>query len=89
MKYEVRIEKRALKKLNKMDGYTKALLMSWIKKNLSDTDNPRQNGKALKGELSGLWRYRVGDYRVVAEIQDEEVLILIVDVGHRKYIYRK
>ena len=57
--------------------------------NLIDTVNPRLHGKALQGEYSGLWRYRVGKYRIIANIQDETITILIVDIGHRSRIYSK
>jgi len=52
-------------------------------------NNPRSKGKALSGNLKGLWRYRVGDYRVICQIIDNEVVILVVELGHRKEIYRK
>jgi mRNA interferase RelE/StbE len=50
--------------------------------------NPRQLGKALKGQLSTLWRYRVGDYRVVCALRDEVLVVLVVRIGHRKWVYR-
>jgi mRNA interferase RelE/StbE len=51
--------------------------------------NPRLTGKALQGDLKGLWRYRVGDYRLIAQIKDAELLILVIELGHRKGIYKK
>ena len=50
--------------------------------------NPRQCGKALQGDLSGLWRYRIGDYRVLCDIKDAEVSVLVIRVAHRKEVYR-
>lgn len=50
-------------------------------------DNPRDRGKALTGGLSGLWRYRVGDYRVVCDLQDPRLVILVIDIDHRSSIY--
>lgn len=55
---------------------------------LNNTNEPRQNGKALQGNLKGLWRYRVGDFRIVAEIIDDKVIILVLNIGHRKEIYK-
>ena len=52
-----------------------------------NTENPRIKGKPLTGDLKGLWRYRVGDYRILAEIQDDKIVILILDIGHRSKIY--
>lgn len=51
-------------------------------------DDPRQRGKGLTGDLSGYWRYRVGDWRVIAEIRDEELIIIAIGLGHRSRIYR-
>lgn len=51
-------------------------------------DEPRSRGHALTGELSGLWRYRVGDWRIICKIKDTELIILVVDLGHRRSIYR-
>lgn len=87
-KYSVRLSKKAVKTLSKLDKPTKVLLYSWIKSNLDGCEDPRTVGKALTANLKGAWRYRVGDYRILAEIRDEEVLILIVNVGHRREIYR-
>lgn len=87
MNYSVSFEKDAAKTLRKLDRYTRAILMNWIRKNLVETDDPRRTGKALVGKLVGLWRYRVGDYRILAKIKDKEVTILIVKIGRRKDIY--
>ena len=51
-------------------------------------ENPRQWGKPLHGEKQGLWRYRVGHYRLICDIQDERVIVLVLEVGHRKDVYR-
>ncbi|MBR3766988.1 MAG: type II toxin-antitoxin system RelE/ParE family toxin [Clostridia bacterium] len=87
MKYKVRFTQRALKELKKLDKHTAALILGWIRKNLEDCEDPRIHGKALTANLSGQWRYRVGDYRILAEIQDENIIILILTVGHRSEIY--
>ncbi|EAC6483444.1 type II toxin-antitoxin system RelE/ParE family toxin, partial [Listeria monocytogenes] len=65
------------------------LILSWIEKHIEGTDDPRQHGKSLVGNRSGQWRYRVGDYRLIAEIQDNEVIVLILNIGHRRDIYDK
>jgi len=88
MRYKVRYHKKALKQLAKLDKAVSALLINWIETNLVDCSDPRTKGKALSGNLSSVWRYRVGDYRILADIKDDEVLILIVNVGHRREIYR-
>ncbi len=85
--YKVRFSERAKKDLKKMDKHTAALILGWIRKNLEDCENPRAHGKALVGNMSGTWRYRVGDYRLLALIEDETITILILNIGHRREIY--
>lgn len=86
-RYNVEFSKRALKDFKKFDKQTFLLLTNWIEKNLVNSENPRIHGKGLTANLSGMWRYRVGDYRIIANIDDDKVLILIVTAGHRKDIY--
>ncbi|MCB5287633.1 MAG: type II toxin-antitoxin system RelE/ParE family toxin [Candidatus Cloacimonetes bacterium] len=85
--FEVEFSDIAHKKLKKMDRYQSSLLIGWIEKNLAGCDNPRTHGKPLTANHSGKWRYRVGDYRVLALIEDNKIKILILDVGHRSEIY--
>ena len=87
--YRVEFTEKALKALKKLDRYTALLITAWIRKNLEGCTNPRQHGKGLVGDKSGQWRYRVGDYRLLAEIQDDRIIILILNVGHRREIYRQ
>ena len=87
MKYDVEYSKTAVNIIKKMDSSTSKLIRTWIEKNLMNTENPRIKGKPLTGDLKGLWRYRVGDYRILAEIQDNKIVILILDIGHRSKIY--
>ena len=88
MKYTVEYTKRAIKQLKKLDKQTSALLLGWIEKNLVDCDNPRQFGKGLTANRKGEWRYRIGDYRLVADIQDDIIVILILNIGLRRDIYK-
>ena len=87
MTWHVEFTKDALKKLKKLDKPTAALILGWVRKNLEGCADPRVHGKGLTANRSGEWRYRVGDYRLIAHLQDEKVLILVVDVGHRREIY--
>jgi mRNA interferase RelE/StbE len=86
--YRVKIEAQAKKQLKKMDKQVARTIYSWMYRNLENCTNPRQYGKALNGKLKGLWRYRVGVYRLVAQISDQTITILILNVGHRKEVYR-
>ena len=87
MTYHVEFTKNALKQLKKLDRPSAALLIGWIRKNLENCEDPRIHGKALSANRSGQWRYRVGDYRIIALIQDDKVIILILNIGHRIDIY--
>ena len=88
MTYKVRFTENAKKDLKKLDKHTAALILGWIRKNLEDSENPRLHGKALTGNLGNRWRYRVGDYRLLASIEDNTITILILNIGHRREIYR-
>ena len=87
MVYSVDYTKSAYKDLKKLDSQTRKLILSWIEKNLVNCSDPRIHGKALRGNLRDEWRYRVGDYRILANIQDDKILILVLKIGHRREIY--
>ena len=87
MIYHVEYLKSVQKTLEKMDKYTKRILFEWIDKNLEGCSDPRIHGKALSANRVGQWRYRVGDYRIIADIQDSKLVILVIAVGHRREIY--
>lgn len=70
-----------------MDQPTRKLIYAWIDKKLQNCENPRVHGKGLTSDRSGQWRYRIGDYRVLADIQDDKLLILVIELGHRREIY--
>ena len=86
--FRVRFSSQARKELKKMDIHVSSLILGWIRKNLEGCDDPRSLGKALTGDKSGAWRYRVGDYRIICEIHDEDIIILVLSVGHRREVYR-
>ena len=88
MSYSVLFTQKAKKQLSKLDRNIAKLIASWLKKNLEGCVNPRIHGKALVANKAGQWRYRVGDYRILAEIRDEEVIILVLQIGHRREIYK-
>ena len=87
MGYRIMIPDRVNKKILIFDKNTRKLLYDYISKNLKDTDNPKLHGKALTGNLKGLWRYRIMDYRLIVVIQDEQLIIIAVDFEHRSKIY--
>lgn len=89
MKYKIFFDKNADKQLRNIDKTQQKIIVNWIIKNLENTDDPRIFGKALKGNLKDYWRYRAGGYRIIAEINDDEAKVLIIEIGHRKDIYKK
>lgn len=88
MGYSVRITETAKKALKKLSHEDAERIMNALD-DLEGTEDPRSKGKALAGPLRGFWRYRVGDYRIVCEFNDNELLVVVVMVGHRSTIYRK
>ena len=86
-KYSVELSERFKKEFRKLDKYTQKMIRAWINKNLVDCTDPRQHGKGLTADKSGQWRYRIGDYRLICEIHDSELVILALTVGHRREIY--
>ena len=78
----------ALKSLKKLDRPVQKLIISYMDK-IALLEEPRARGKALSENLRGFWRYRVGDYRILCEIQDEKLIICVVDIDHRKNIYKR
>ncbi len=88
MSYSVRLTERAKNQLLKMDKHTALLITGWIRKRLEGCDNPRAFGKPLTANHSGQWRYRTGDYRIIAEIEDDRLIILALNIGHRREVYK-
>ena len=86
MKYRVETTPRFEKEFRKLDRYTQRMLKAWIDKNLVDCADPRAHGKGLTANRSGQWRYRIGDYRLLCLIEDEELVILALTVGHRREV---
>ncbi len=87
MSYSIEYTSRAIKELKKLDKYTKLMIKSWIDKNLVNCVDPRLHGKALTGNQKGHWRYRIGDYRLISVIDDQKLIIIALNVGHRKNVY--
>ena len=88
MAYTVQYSENALKGLRKLDRQEAQIIVAWIEKNLQGCDNPRLHGKPLGYGRKGEWRYRVGTYRIIADIQGNIVTVEIVNVGHGREIYQ-
>lgn len=85
MTYRVGYTRKALKQIDRLDKSVVQRIRLFMER--LDRENPRLTGKPLAGD-SGLWRYRVGDYRMLVSIEDAELLVLVVDVDHRRQVYR-
>ncbi len=88
MAWTVEISDVAERQLRKLDRPVQKQLLDWLDDRLEGCKNPRHFGESLKGELQGLWRYRIGSYRVICEIQEERLVVLALNIGHRREIYR-
>jgi len=86
--YHIEFSGQAKKQFKKLDKHTQQMIGKYIDKNLESVDNPRKYGKALAGTLRGLWRYEVGKYRLICEIKDGVLQILVLKIGHRREVYR-
>lgn len=87
MTWTIKIGSRVAKALKSLDKPSKKRIEQFIDQ-LTTTDHPRRTGKTLQGNLKGLWRYRIGNYRLICRIKDSELIILVLDIGHRKNIYK-
>lgn len=87
MVWTINYSDRALKSLRKMDKQTARRIVDFMDLRIAVAADPRQSGKPLKGELGEFWRYRVGDYRILCEIRDDELVILAATIGHRRDVY--
>lgn len=89
MIYEIVTTEKFDKSFKKLDRQIQRMMKAWIEKNLVQAEDPRQHGKGLTANRSGKWRYRIGDYRILAEIQDRKLVLILIDVKHRREVYKK
>ena len=88
MAWTLEYARSARKFVEKLDPHTRNRIRDFLENRLAELDNPRELGKPLKGPLATFWRYRVGDYRIICEVQDTRLVILVVTIGHRGDVYR-
>ncbi len=82
--WQITYSREAVKLLKKLDGSSREKILNYLE---SVARNPESFGKPLSKNLKGLWRYRVGDYRIICDLRKKELLILVIDIGHRSKIY--
>lgn len=87
MTYQITTTDKLDKTFRKLDRQIQKIIKVWIEKNLANCENPRIHGKGLTANRSSQWRYRIGDYRILADIRDDELVLVFVDIGHRKNTY--
>ena len=88
LNYKIEYDKPVHKMLKKLDKHVVSKIIDWLNERLDGCQNPRLWGSPLKGNLGEFWRYRIGDYRVLCKIEDTKLIVLVVDVGDRKEIYK-
>lgn len=88
MAWTIEFAETVRKSIEKLDPQTRSRIKIYLEQRISQLDDPRSQGKALTGPLGGLWRYRVGDYRIICEILDRKLVILVVMIDHRRDVYR-
>ncbi len=87
MPWAYSFDERALHELQKLDRQAQKEIVAYLEKRIATKEDPRRFGKPLRAQLVGLWRYRVRDYRILCQIKDDVLLVLVVSVGHRKNVY--
>jgi mRNA interferase RelE/StbE len=85
--WRVEFDRDAARDLRKLDIQARRQILRYLRERIATEENPRRFGHALTHDLKGFWRYRVGDYRIVASIEDNRFVVLVVTVGHRREVY--
>lgn len=85
--WKIEWDSKALKEAKKLDRNARKKIVEYLEKRVLASQNPYQFGKPLKGNKAGIWRYRVGNYRILCQIEDRALIVLVIAVGHRKDIY--
>lgn len=89
MVWQVRLDKDAEKQLRRLDPQDQRRLVKFLRERIASSASPRLFGEALKGALRTLWKYRVGDFRLICDLQDENFVLLVIKIGSRKDVYRR
>jgi mRNA interferase RelE/StbE len=87
--WQIKLSDSAIKSLSKLDKQIAVRIITFLRERIATLDDPRSTGKALTGAIFGsYWRYRAGDYRLICDIQDGELCILVIEIGNRKEVYQ-
>jgi mRNA interferase RelE/StbE len=85
--WTIEFDERAQHDLAKLDKPIAKRIRRFLEDRIAPSEDPRAFGKPLQHNLAGKWRYRVGDYRILCNIEDDKLIVLVVEVGHRRYVY--
>ena len=88
MTWQVELQEQARRDLRKLSPEIQRRILGFLRNRLATNEDPRRLGKALQGGLASYWRYRIGDYRLICEIRDAKVKVLVVAIRHRSKVYR-
>lgn len=88
MTYSWKFDSKAAKQFSKLDKPVQRRIYNWLELNINGIENPRMFGKALEGEFKTLWRYRIGKYRIIADIVDDEFVVIVLKTSKRDDVYR-
>ena len=88
MAWRIEITATARKQLSKLDQQAQVSILRYLRERVATDEDPRRFGTPLRRELTNRWKYRVGSYRLICDIQDEKVLVLVLLIGHRSRVYR-
>jgi len=86
--WRVEWEDEAVKEIKKLDARARRNIVRFLREKIATEDDPRRFGDPLRKDLKGLWKYRIGDYRIICSIEDKRVVVLVVRVGHRSCVYK-
>jgi mRNA interferase RelE/StbE len=83
MAWKIEFDPAALKELSKLDKPVEQRILKFLRERIARLDDPRQIGTSLQGTLSGFWKYRVGDYRLICSLENDRLVVLVLRIGHR------
>ena len=89
MIWRVEFDERARRELRRLDRRAQRIILRFFRERVATADDPRQRGRALRHDLKGLWRYRIGEYRAICKIEDQRITVLVLRLAHRKRVYHR
>lgn len=88
MIWTVEFTQDAAKDIRRLDHPVRQQILRYLRERIAIDEDPRRFGKILTGDKQGLWRYRVGDYRLICSLEDEKLVVLVLRVAHRRHVYK-